>query len=385
MIKKRTPEPGSTPLYAVTFVALALCLLPITGFAQSFIWREQPLPIEHMTLEKVAASPELLLAVGFTGTTLMDRVPVAAISDDGLDWVPVDIGLNGRDARDVIHRGNQFIVALEDGALLSGHPDQGFVEITPPEELRSNHPILIEFQDQLWLVGNGPYTGGIGPLLQVVATPDLNNWTLFDEGYGVLRGRGVRGAGRIAFTGWIAPPGIGGLLSYSRDGLVWKEFMVDGIGVISPNRLRIAGREDALITMYQSWQDPQTWYAARLDIDSEDWIIAPLDPELGRPDTVAGGPPGFVAAFFFDDAPLRVMTSGNGLSWNDQNFSSSAHISAFVAWRGGWVGVGETAIRGLPATALAVPAISPAAGWLLIVAVMLTVLGRSVSNGRSAL
>jgi len=362
---------GKIVQLAAALLAAGLAILSNPLHALPFEWREAALPVEDMQLTRVAAGPEYLLAIGGIGT-LQDFQPLVATSADGLDWRIVDIGLAGRRATDVIHTGDGFIVALDDGSLRIGGLDRGWTEITPPAEARLTFSSLVEHQGRLLLFG---FSEENSRASRVIAGANFQSWEILYERTQVL---GAPGFADPVSSGWglamhilFGPPSIPfDNLFFSTDGSNWAPFDDGGAGY----SVRALSARDSILYASVSGS-PGTLQIFRRGPDDADWQRFPhpeFQVESSGP--MQGGTPGLILGATID-GQRALLASIDGDSWARQGFAPSGAISDFVAWRGGWVGVGESALRGQPQGTTPVPTISTLG--LVMLALMLGLFARA--------
>lgn len=354
--------------------SLALMAVSPAGLALSFQWQENALPDSEMELFGVAASPDRLLALGRIGTS-PDSEPVAATSTDGLDWQIVDIGLAGRFGVDILHTDDGFIISLEDGSLRIGDlGDGGWNETTPPDEFRLQSPQLVEHEGRLLLFGRSE---SLANTSQIIATEDFASWETLYESLAVTSttalANPVSTGSTMAMRVLPGPPSIPlNNLWFSTDGSNWEDFDGSGLAyLISALTARGAVLHAVAISPSGSDQSLQTLSRGSADADWQRIIHPEL--QIDSPGPIGGGAPGLVLRAIVDDQQA-LLTSIDGSSWTLQAFTPSGGIADFVAWRGGWVAVGETAVRGQPQGSVPVPAFS--AGGLALLMLGLLLLGR---------
>ena len=167
------------PARSGLIVAAALfSFFSLSAHALIFDWQEQAWPAENMQLFKVAASPERLLAIGRVGVS-PDFEPVAVTSTDGRNWQIIDLDLAGRLVSDILHTDDGFILALEDGSLRIGGPDQGWDEIVPPDEARLRLASVVDHQGRILLFGQRVSSFRTS---RIVGTEDFLSWDVLWEG-----------------------------------------------------------------------------------------------------------------------------------------------------------------------------------------------------------
>lgn len=356
---------------ALRALGLGLLLLAsMPSLALVFDWQERAWPVENMQLFKVAASPERLLAIGRVGIS-PDFEPVAVTSTDGRNWQIIDVGLAGRRASDILHTEDGFIVALHDGSLRIGDPDRGWDEIVPPDGVRMQFPSLVEHQGRLLLFGrlvNIARTSGI------IATPDFQTWDVLWEQSDFFVGPGlvdpISSGTALAMTIIFGPPTapIGGLL-HSSDGIVW-EGNDDGFG-FSLEPTSIASRQGTLYARTRETSgNIHPLRILRRGPSDVDWqpIVHP-DFLVNSSGLIRGGAPGLVLRVTID-GEQALLTGIDGDSWTRQAFTPAGFIRDFVAWRGGWVGVGDTVVLGRPQGSVPVPTLSGLGLALLILSLL---------------
>jgi len=340
----------------LVLAALMTATAPAHGLV--FQWQENPWPEPDMQLGRVAASPDVLIATGSRGVSPAVE-PVAVSSIDGRDWQIIDIGMDGRTATDLIYTGTGFIVALEDGNLLIGDVDEGWNEVAPPAELRQQSPDVLEHQGRILLFGrvaSDPETS------QVIATEDFGTWELVWERTLVTGGSSpnepVSSGAAIAMGLLPGPPAapVNQLLFSMDGGNQWETFN-GGQADFDLGALAVRGP-----TLYGVGRDPlqgvQPLQTLRRTPPEPDWqrVFHP-DIQVENPGPIRGGAPGLVLQARVA-GQHALLTSSDALSWTPQSFTPSAAISDFVAWRDGWVGVGQAAVLGLPQASVPVPGLS---------------------------
>jgi hypothetical protein len=373
--RKRMPT-GFSPF--VLAVVLSIASSPVQ--AQVFQWQENSWPAEDMNLSKVAASAERLIAVGRTGTS-PDFAPVAVTSTDGRNWQIVDVGLAGRFVSDILHTEQGFILALEDGSLRIGDPDQGWDEIVPPDEARLRLASVVEHQGRILLFGQLVSNFRTS---RIVATADFLAWDLLWEGSDLFVGPflidPISNGTALAMSIVFGPPAfpIAGLL-YSSDGIDW-EGHDDGFRLAPTS---IATRQGTLFA--RTRETSGNIHPLRIlqrgpgDVDWQP-IIHP-DFLVNSSGLIRGGPPGLVLQVTID-GQQALLAGVDGSSWTRQGFTPSGLTQDFVAWQGGWVGVGDTALLGRPQGSVPVPTIS--IPGLLLLALGLLALARFSRRQRAA-
>ena len=354
---------------ALRTLGLGLLLLSsMPSPALIFDWQEHPWPAENMQLSKVVASPERLIAIGRVGVS-PDFEPVAVTSTDGRNWQIVDLGLAGRSASDLIHTDDGFILALDDGSLRIGDPDRGWDEIQPPDETRLLSPSVVEHQGRLLLFGQ---LASNFRTSKIIATPDFMTWEVLWEQSGLFSGPGlfdpISSGTALAMTIFYEPPTVPiGTLLHSGDGLVWEGYG-DGFR-LEPTS--ITSRQGTLFA--RTRETSGSIHALRIlrrgpsDVDWQP-IIHP-DILVNSSGLIRGGAPGLVLRVAID-GQQALLTGIDGSSWTQQTFKPSSFVFDFSAWRGGWVGVGDTVVLGRPQGSVPVPALSGLGLLLLILSLL---------------
>ncbi len=341
-----------------------------------FDWQEQAWPAENMELGKVAASPERLIAVGRSGTS-PDFEPVAVTSSDGRNWQIVDLGLAGRFVSDILHTDDGFILALEDGSLRIGDPDQGWDEIVPPDPVRLRSPSLVRHQGRLLLFGLSATIGVRTAMIN--ASTDLQTWeTLFSQSgntFAPFLSSPASTGSALALIFVLPAPAIGIVLGFSTDGSTW-EFCCDGLGGSNVSSTTV--REETLFAVVRDiFQGTQPLRIARRGPSALDWELV-LHPEIlvESASPIRGGPSGLVIRATIE-GQQALLAGVDGSSWTRQAFTPSGFIQDFVAWKGGWVGVGDTVVLGRPQGSVPVPTLS-GRGLALLVLLLLTLMRLSL-------
>lgn len=358
--RKRMPT-AFGPFFLTIVLSIAISIvLAITSApvqAQVFQWQENSWPAEDMHLSKVAASGERLIAVGRIGTS-PDFEPVAVTSTDGRNWQIVDLGLAGRFVSDILHTDDGFILALEDGSLRIGDPDQGWDEIVPPDEVRLRSPSLVKHQGRLLMFGMSATIGVRTAMIN--ASADLQTWeTLFSQSGNTIApflSDPASTGSALALIFVLPAPAIGIVLGFSTDGSTW-EFCCDGLGGSNVSSPTV--REETLFAVVRDiFQGIQPLRIARRAPSALDWELI-LHPEIlvESASPIRGGPPGLVLRATIE-GQQALLAGVDGSSWTRQAFTPSGFTQDFVAWQGGWVGVGDTVVLGRPQGSVPVPTLS---------------------------
>ena len=364
---------------AAWFTALVLLAATTVAHGTALTWQERPLPDPDVRFLQVASS----------GTTLLARAHdpddpfgpgLLFTSDDGLDWAPIDPGLAGRGIDAIGFALDHFVVITNDGELLlSG--DDAVSWSTRPATVDPSASIqgVVEHEGRLWLLARWRF----GPAAaELVSSADFIEWTseYSSEAIGVLfdpiLGNLTAGDGALALTKKAPPPALttGAVLAMSSDGPDWLSFSDSNPPAgppVSPDG--IAWNGSAFIALAAPPLDgsPTPLQIVQRTPDGNSDVFEHPD-RVGRFRTLRGGPDGLLVQQLDDDA-RRLWTSRDGTDWFEEPIVPSGTFLDFARWKGGWVGVGTTTIRGVPQQALPVPALP--LGGLIVLALGMALAG----------
>ncbi|NKI35507.1 hypothetical protein HFP89_10045 [Wenzhouxiangella sp. XN79A] len=360
-------------------MAIVLLASATIAHGTALIWQERPLPTPDVQFLQVASSGTMLLARGFDidepfGPGLL------FISDNGLDWTPIDPGLAGRSVDAIGFALDHFVVITEDGELLLGNDDAASwstrpAAVDPSASIRG----VVEHERRVWMLA----TWRFGPAAaELVSSADFIDWTTeySSEAIGVLfdpiLGNLTAGDGALALTKMSPPPAVttGAALALSSDGPDWLSFSSNNPPAgppVSPGGLAWNGSAFVGLAAPPLDGSPTPLQIVQRTPDGNSDVFEYPD-RVGKFRTLHGGPDGLVVQQLDDDAH-RLWTSRDGTDWFEESVVPSGTFRGFARWKGGWVGVGTTTIRGVPRQALPIPTLP--LGGLTVLAIVLALAG----------
>lgn len=353
-------------------VALIACVQAVHGM--ELTWEERPLPRPDVRFEQVVSSGSLLLA---RAVVIDDPIGPGLLftSDNGLDWTPIDPGLAGRSIDAIGYALDRFVVVLDGGQLLLGSGDAGswFTRPAPDEEfLDVNH--VIEHGGRVWVLAR--WRTGM-PRAGLLSIADFETWTpayltTFDGVTFVPGLSGLAAAGGVfATTRTDPPPSVpfGAALTITSDGSDW--LVSGGVGPLVHSG-GVAWNGSAFLAVAAGPFDGSSapLRLVRRTPNGETDIVK--QPEwVGRFRSFRGGPDGLIVQRL-DDEANELLTSSDGTKWSMEPTVPTGSFRDFIRWQDGWVGVGTTAIRGVPQQATPVPTLAPFGLMLLAFVLVIT-------------
>lgn len=327
--------------------------------AQVFDWQEIELP-EGVELTDVAALPDRLIAIGHAGAPEAHN-GVVFTSINGFDWQPLEIEADGVSFIAVAFVRGQWLIGRSDGDLQQSIDGLNWSIISLPDTLKSSWNSILEIDDEIVLVG----TGG-GANSRVVSTADLENWQLRYEnapGPGGIGGSFLRNivgsAQQLVGLGVTPAPSIPLPRLYSSaDGSGWESNQIFAYDV--------AWNGERFVAIWL-WEPPLNPIASLKPGD--DWIFPTFsDAAEIRYSTIAANRNYVLLEGRTELAPKSIVISSDGGNrWVEQDISQLSPEDTtreMIAWKGGWVGVGDSIILGTPQPPQAVPALSV---WAVLV------------------
>jgi len=341
------------------FRAVCLCAIGLLSWssnikAQDLDWSSFSIP-DSVFLTAVAASPTRLVAIGFEGEPEFGA-GVAFTSTSGSDWQPLDVGHETQQLQEVVYLRDRWLISRSDGLLHQSFDGIEWSVISIPEALRSRWFSIVELNGEVVLVG----TPGLflqGPSVRVIASKDLLNWQLRyertdDNDLGgpfflqtvssgselvsvvfTFEGSFTRRRSWTSFDGEKWQEG-----DQALEDVIWFDDRFLGIalwdGKTNPIGQRLQGGD---------WDFP----AFQTDAERKFQVLARNGTRL----IMSSGA----------QEPRLVLSSDLGQTWAPANLSTvdaQAYVGSLIAWRGGWVGVGNGVILGAPIALRSVPALS---------------------------
>ena len=385
MIRSSMLRCPASPFGGVAAVLTAIVLLASATIANgtALIWQERPLPDPDVRFLQVASSGTTLLAHA-------DRPDdpfgpgLLFSSDDGLDWTPIDPGLTGRSIDAIGFVLDHFVVITEDGELLLSNDDAASWSTRPAAvDPSANIRGVVEQENRVWMLA----TWRFGPIAaELVSSADFVEWTTeySSEATGVLfdpiLGNLTAGDGALALTKKAPPPAVttGAVLALSSDGPDWLSFSDSNPPAgppVSPGGLAWNGSAFVGLAAPPLDGSPTPLQIVQRTPDGNSDVFEYPD-RVGKFRTLHGGPDGLVVQQLDDDAH-RLWTSRDGGDWFEEPIGPIGTFFDFARWKGGWVGVGTTTIRGVPRQALAVPTLP--LGGLTVLAIVLALAGAAAA------
>ena len=340
------------PAWLMLVLALAASQ---TAHGAALFWDESPLPLRDIEFVQVASSGATLLASA-RSVDEPSSPTMLFTSNDGLDWTLIDPGLAGRAIDAVGFALDRFVVVLNDGHLLVGDDAASWSALPGPVDRRLKEISLLEHSGRIWLLARWD----LGDLATVglISSADFAEWTVEysteSSGTFVPSLRGLAAGGGTFAATWFPPPPTGPTLRLT---VALNE---DDWLFASPRGPAVASRQvvwngSAFMAIASQNGSSTALGLVRGTPDGVfDFVVRP--GHVGRFSSLRGGPDGLILQQ--SGGANRLLTSSNGIEWFAQPAIPTGTFRDFVRWQGGWVGVGTTTIRGLPAQARPVPALS---------------------------
>lgn len=332
---------------APVLVALAGCLAAPPADATIWSWSEQPVPVGDYRLDDVAASPTAVVAVGHDDETILR-------STDGRDWEVIDLDPPG--FLDHVSYLDGIFVAVGSAGLRFS-TDDGLTWQMPLENPGSLISVT-RYQDT-WMAF-GP--SGLVPLPVVLLSDDLQTWELITEPPLAVFGLYIESAAtdgqNMVITGWAGPPSIFVAHILANNGVDEWEYVTPDHG----GSTKVLHDGERFIGNGVGSAEPF------LNVSADGFNWQRIDyPELGTNsiNRIVLGDPGYITIIRRAGHKTDLAFSTDLESWLLEETVNS-WIWELVWFNGGWVGVGEVILRGEPASATAIPALSPMSLGLLV-------------------
>lgn len=327
-------------------VLLAGCLAASSAGATIWSWSEQPPLVDQIIYSvDVAASETAAIAVGYGQGVWR--------TTDGKSWQPVATDPQGY-FRFVTHIDGVFLAVGNDGIRFS--VDDGLTWQAPTSAPQVSMYSAIRYAGS-WYAFRGSWLGQ----LTALQSDDLLEWEFIDEGpmtmtYPTLATLATDGDVLVG-SGWAPAPDVGGRGIYSTDGETpWQAMTPSnrGAGELIHDGEQFIGSG--------SGAGPPFLY---LSADGMNWVESAF-PDLEQSSffDIAQGNGGYLVAGSREGQ--RDLLFSTDLEHWEPEFTMDSSVRALVAFRGGWIGVGSAVIRGEPASASAIPALSPMSLGLLV-------------------
>jgi hypothetical protein len=373
---------------AAWLTAVVLLASTTVAHATALIWQERPLPDPDVRFLQVVSSGTTLLARAYDPDDPFGP-GLLFTSDTGLDWAPIDPGLADRGIDAIGFALDHFVVITDDGELLLSGDDAASWSARPAAVDPSARILgVVEYESRLWLLAKVNFEAIAAKL---ISSADFIEWTTeySSEATGVLfdpiLGNLTAGNGALALTKMAPAPAltIGAVLAMSSDGPDWLSFGGSNPPAgppVSPGG--IAWNGSAFIALAAPPLDgsPTPLQIVQRTPDGNSDVFEYPD-RVGKFRTLHGGPDGLLVQQLDDDT-RRLWTSLDGGDWFEEPIVPSGTFRDFARWKGGWVGVGTTTIRGVPQQALPVPTLP--LGGLIVLAIGFALAGTFAAARRVA-